>query len=126
MVVLAGGCGRPRATPEAEIAASNEVSQVSQALIGKRITIRGKFSLQSKITVASVWLDSHEAVYLQHKGEWGPPYSEWEGKLVAVTGILRFYHAPPAEPTDRTVARLPDHFYFEAETAQVWLINRGR
>jgi len=43
--------------------------------------------------------------------EWGRPYSKWEGKLVAVTGILRFYPAPAAEPTGRTVARLPDHFY---------------
>ena len=123
VVALAAACKHSRSIPEGATAASDKVSQVSQALVGKRITIRGKFSLRSKITVASVWLDSHEVVYLQHEGEWGPPYSKWEGKLVAVTGILRFYHAPAAEPTGRTVARLPDHFYFDAETTQVRLVS---
>jgi hypothetical protein len=123
IVALAGGCNHSRSTPEGATAVSDEVSQVSQALIGKRITIRGKFSLQSKITVASVWLDSHQAVYLRHKGEWGPPYSAMEGKLVTATGVLRFYHDPDAKPTDLAVARLPDHFYFDEETTQVRLIG---
>jgi hypothetical protein len=96
--------------------------EVSQTLIGQQITIRGKFSLRGKITVASVWLDNHDAIYLEHKGEWGPPYSEWEGKRVAVSGILRFYQSPPAKPTASTVARLPDHFYFEEKNTRLRLI----
>lgn len=123
MVVLMGGCEYPRRRPEAATAVSDEVSQVSPALVGKRITIRGRFSLRSKITVASVWLDSQQVVYLQRKGEWGPPYSAIEGKLVSATGTLRFYHDPDSNPTDRAVARLPDHFYFDGETTQVRLID---
>jgi len=30
----------------------------------------------------------------------------------------------PPEPTGRTVARLPDHFYFDAETTQVRLVSQ--
>lgn len=123
VVAPAGACNQSRSIPQGATAASGEVSRVSQALVGKRITIRGKFSLRSKITIASVWLASHEVVYLQHKGEWGAPYSKWEGKLVTVTGTLRFYHSAPIEPTGRTVARLPDHYYFDAETTQVRLIG---
>jgi hypothetical protein len=66
LVALAEG-KHSRSIPEGATAASGEVSKVSQALVGKQITIRGKFSLRSKITVASVWLASHEVVYLQHK-----------------------------------------------------------
>lgn len=123
VVVPVGACNQSRFTPEGATASSDEVSKVSQALVGKRITIRGKFSLLSKIALASVWLDSHEAVYLQHKGEWGPPYSKWEGKRVVVTGTLRFHHYPPAEPTDRPVARPFDHYYFDEETTEVRLVG---
>lgn len=121
IVVLAGGCAHPRSTPKGPIAASNGVSP---ALIGKQITIHGKFSLRGKIG-PFIELDNHRLVYLVHKGSftWGPPYSEMEGKLVAATGTLRFYHAPPAEPTDQPAARLPDFFYFEPETAQLRLIS---
>src|SRR5579864_311446 len=97
--------------------------EVSQALVGQQITIRGRFSLHGKIAPASVMLDNHEVVYLPASWGWGATYSEMEGKRVAATGILRFYHAPPAERTDRPEARLPDHFFLEAETTQVRLIN---
>ena len=107
----------PVETPESGTAVSNEVSQ---ALVGKQITIHGKLSLRCKVP-ACIGLDNHQVIYLN--GSWGgATYSEWDGKLVAVTGILRYYHAPPAEPTDRTVARPPDHFYFE-QTAQVRLVS---
>lgn len=120
MVVFANGYSLPCSTPQAATAVSNEVSQVSQALVGKPITIRGTFSLRCKVP-ACIGLDNHQVIYLN--GPWGgATYSEWEGKLVAVTGILGYYHAPPTEPTDRTVARPPDHFYFD-ETAQVRLVS---
>jgi len=114
----------PRLIPE-DATVANEVSP---ALVGKQITIHGKFSLWGKFG-AYVELDNQQVAYLEHRGKggtftWGKPYSEMEGKLVEVTGVLRFYHAPPAVPTDRTVARAPDYFYFEVETAQVRLIRQ--
>jgi hypothetical protein len=120
MVVVAGGCGHPRSTPESA-AVSNDVSN---ALIGKQITVRGKFSLWGKVGPYIV-LDSQRQLYLYATGAftWGKPYSEMDGKLVEATGTLRFYHEPPAKPTDPSGARLRDFFYFEAETAQVRLIG---
>src|SRR5208282_5593630 len=110
-----------RSTPEGATAFSDEVSQVSQALVGKQITIHGKFSLLGKVGPYIV-LDNRQVVYLENtKGSftWGKPYSEMEGKLVSATGFLRFYQEPPAEPTDRAVTRVGDHFYFEAESVQL-------
>jgi hypothetical protein len=118
-------CACSRSTPKGAIAASDELSQVSPTVIGKQITIRGQFSLLGKIG-PYVLLDSQQAVYLVSRGSftWGKPYSEMEGKLVAATGTLRFFHAPDAKPADsRAIARPPDYFYFEGETAQVRLID---
>jgi hypothetical protein len=111
----------PRSTPEDAPAASNEVSH---ALIGKQITIRGKFSLRGKFG-PYVLLDNQQAVYLVPRGSftWGEPYSEMEGKLVAAAGTLSFYHGPNGEPADPSVARAPDYFYLDAETAHVRLIS---
>src|SRR5580765_1721438 len=50
----------PVSTPEAAIAVSNEVSQ---ALVGKQITIHGRFSLRCKLPVC-IGLDNHQVVYL--------------------------------------------------------------
>jgi len=125
VIVLAGGCNHSRSTPESTLAVSDEVLQVSQALIGKRITIRGKFSLWGKVGPYIV-LDNQQVVYVEAtKGSftWGKPYSEMEGKVVTATGILRFYHSPDAMPTKRSVTRLPDYFYFEVETTQVQIIS---
>jgi hypothetical protein len=125
IVVLARGCDHPRSTPENATAASSEVSQ---ALIGKQITIRGKFSLWGKFG-GFVDLDNQQVVYIELRGPstftWGKPYSEMEGKLVEATGTLRFYHdAAPVDPNKAYAkARAVDHFYFEAETAQLRLIK---
>jgi len=119
MIIFANGYSLPCSTLKSAAAVSNEVSQVSQALVGKRITIRGTFSLRCKVP-ACIELDNHQVIYLN--GSWGgATYSEMDGKLVTVTGILRFYQSP-AESTDTHVAQPPDHFYFE-ETAQVRLIS---
>lgn len=124
MVLLVGGCNHPRSTPEAAIAVSNEVSQ---ALVGKQITIHGRFSLRCKLP-ACILLDNQQVVYLVHtKSEsltQGEPYSAMEDKRVAATGILRFYHDPEASGRPSLVARLPDHFYFDADTTQVRLVSR--
>jgi hypothetical protein len=111
--------------PEGRAAGSKEVSQ---ALVGKRITIRRKLSLRGKVGPYIV-LDNQQVVYLEAtKGSftWAKPYSEMEGQVVAATGTLRFYHEPPsAEPAGGAVAvqRVRDHFYFDAETAQVRLVG---
>ena len=78
-------------------------------IVRKRITVQGKLSLRCKQPVC-IGLDHHQLVYLF--GTKSESYYEMEDKLVAVTGILRFYKSPPAEPTDRPVGRLPDCFYF--------------
>lgn len=132
VVVLAGGCDHPRATPEDATAASATAPSATvasyealQTLIGKQVTLRGTFSLNGKFG-AYVLLGDQHGVYLvpSRSFTWGKPYSEMEGKLVAATGTLRFYHGPKAEPAGRAVARAPDYFYLEAETAQVRVISR--
>ena len=124
VVVLAGGCNHQRSTPEDTTAVSHEVSQ---ALVGKQITIHGRFSLDCKLP-ACILLDNQQVVYLVHtKSEsitQGEPYSEMEDKRVAATGILRFYHDPDYTGRPSLVARLPDHFYFDADTTQVRLVSR--
>ena len=119
-IVPAGGCDHPHSTPEGAMP-SNEISQT---LIGKQITVRGKFSLRG-VAGPYILLGNQQVVYLVSSGSftWGKPYSEMEGKLVEATGTLRLYHSPNAEPADQSMARPPDYFYFEAETAQLRLIS---
>jgi hypothetical protein len=119
--VLAGGCDHPRATPEEAPAVSYEALPTR---IGKQVTIRGTFSLRGKFG-AYVLLDNQHGVYVVPSGSftWGKPYSEMEGKLVAATGTLRFYHSPDAKPAYPAVAIPPDYFYLEAETTQLRLIK---
>jgi len=121
IVVVLGGCEHSRSTPEEATAVSYEVLPT---LIGKQVTVRGQFSLRGKFG-PYVLLDNQKVVYLVSRGSftWGKPYTEMEGKLVAATGTLRFYQAPDAKPANPAVARAPDYFYLEAETAQVWLIG---
>jgi len=111
----------PSSTPEDATAASYEVLHT---LIGKQVTIRGTFSLRGKFG-PYVLLGNQQVVYLIPGGAFtsGEPYSEMEGKLVAATGTLSFYHWPNAEPADPAFARAPDYFYLEAETAHLRLIS---
>jgi hypothetical protein len=121
-IVLAGGCDHQRSAPEDVTTASNEVLHT---LIGKQVTIRGTFSLRGKFG-AYVLLANRQVVYLVSRGSftWGEPYSQMEGKLIAVTGTLNFYHSPNYRPAGRAVALAPDYFYFDVETAQLRLISR--
>jgi hypothetical protein len=98
IVVLAGGCDHPRSTPEDATAASYEVLHT---LIGKQVTIRGKFSLLGKFG-PYVLLGNQQVVYLVPRGSftWGEPYSQMEGKLVAATGTSAFItHLTPNQQT---------------------------
>ncbi len=126
VIALVGGCNHSRSTPKDVIAASDEVSQVSQELVGKRITIHGKFSLLGKIGPFIV-LDNQQKVYISAKGsfEWGKPYTEMDDKLIAATGTLRFYHAPDTKKSKRVVQVPPDFFYFEVESSQLRIIGAG-
>jgi hypothetical protein len=122
IVVLTGGCDHPRSTPEGPTAASDEVSHT---LIGKQITIRGKFRSLTK-GGPYVVLDNQQEVYLEPRSSASEDtYSKMDGKLVEAAGTLRFYHDP--EPVDetrpQTVQRVLDHFYLEAGTAQLRLIS---
>jgi len=118
IVVLAGGCNHPRSTPEHNTSVFHEVSQT---LVGRQITIRGKFSSLVKGDPYVV-LDNLQEVYIgPRESALEDTYSRMDGKLVEATGTLRFYHNPA--PVDETRQREPDHFYFEAGTTQLRLIS---
>jgi hypothetical protein len=114
VVALVGGCNHPRSTPEDAVA-------VSQTLVGRQITIRGKFSSLVKGDPYVV-LDNQQEVWIgPRESALEGTYSRMDGKLVEATGTLRFSHAPA--PVDETRQREPDHFYFEAKTTQLRLIS---
>jgi hypothetical protein len=119
LAVSAAGCGARSSRPDDATTASYEGLRT---LIGKQVTIRGKFSLRGKFG-PFVLLSNEQMVYLVPKGSfaWGKTYSEMEGKLVAATGILNFFHSPDSKSVDPAMARADDYFYFEAETAQLRL-----
>lgn len=121
IVVLAGGCDHPRSKPEDATAISNEVSQT---LVGKQITIRGKFSSLVKGDPYVV-LDNRQEVWIgPRRSEEEDLYSRMDGKLVEATGTLRFYHDPAPLHETRAVQRQPDHYYFQAGTTQLRLVSR--
>lgn len=122
IIVLGMGCKHPRSTPENATAASYDQLRAS---IGKQITIRGKFSLRG-VVGPYVLLSNQQVVYVVPRGSftWGKPYSEMEGKLVAATGTLGFFHSPDVPPEQQARARPPDYFYLEAETTQLRLVGQ--
>jgi hypothetical protein len=113
---LAIGCRDPQPR-RSEVAVQSD--EVSQAFIGKQITVHGKFSLTGKVG-PYVTLDNRQAVYLVSKESFArEPYSQMEGKRVAATGVLRFFHMPPSTTGAEQVP--PDYFYLDAKTAQIRL-----
>jgi hypothetical protein len=131
IVALAGGCNHTRPTAEGATAASKGTvavsNEVSPAMIGKQITIRGKLLLGKIGWYIS--LDNQQEVYFLpgRSSAWGS-YDEMRGKLVTATGILRVFQCPRNPLTDkegrainkegRVIDRCSDYFYFEAETDQ--------
>ena len=114
---LAGGCNHPNPTT------SSAVLRLSQTLVGKRITIRGK--LLTFKCGQGIQLDDEEVVCLidmHPKPISDDPYPEMYDKLVEATGTLRFYHNPT--PKNETRQREEDHYYFEQKTTQVRLITK--
>lgn len=115
----------PVVVPGAE---PNDLTDVSysdlQRHVGETVTMRGVFSLRGK--VGPFILVGGRPIYLEslRSFSWGEPYARMEGKEVRVTGTLRFIHYPEVPPSKASpVARATDHFYFEAETVKVDLIE---
>jgi len=84
--------------------------------VGEKVTMHGKWSLGG--VVGPYILVNSGPIYLVSKGNfsWGENYARMEGKDVRVTGVLRYAHYEPS-PKQHP----PDHFYFEAETAEIEL-----
>ena len=92
--------------------------------VGELVTMRGKFSLRGK--VGPFILVGGRPIYIEPTGSfsWGEEYAKMEKRDVRVTGTLRFAHDPtPSPPQDLPVGRVPDHYYFEAETAKIELVR---
>jgi hypothetical protein len=84
--------------------------------VGEKVTSHGKWSLRG--VIGPYILTNNGPIYLVSKGNfsWGEKYARMEGKDVRVTGVLRYAcYEPSAEQHP------PDHFYFEAETADIEL-----
>jgi hypothetical protein len=123
IVVLTAGCNHQRATPGDSTAISNEVSQT---LVGKQITIRGKFASLVKADPCVV-LDNQQEVWIgPRETALEETYSRMDGKLVEATGILRFsrHPSPADESRPLAVQREPDHYYFETATTQLRIVSR--
>jgi hypothetical protein len=103
--------------------ASTARSQLS-ALVGKRITIRGKLQLFGFPVCLAIELDDEEIVCLEDKRPKpiSHPYPGMIEKRVEATGTLRFFHDLTVMDENMPPARVPDHYYFETETTQVRLI----
>lgn len=94
-------------------------SQLS-ALVGKRITIRGKLLDVGFPSCPGILLDNQEVVCLE--GRRTHPYPGMFEKQVEATGTLRFFHDPTVMDENNPPARAPDHYFFETKTTQVRLV----
>jgi hypothetical protein len=106
-----------------DAAASAARSKLS-ALVGKRITIRGKLLGFGFQCGPGILLDDEEVVCLEGKRPKpiSDPYPEMFEKRVEATGTLRFFHDPTVMDENIPTPRVPNHYYFETETTQVRLI----
>lgn len=106
-----------------ESTANSELS----ALVGNRITIRGKLLLFGLPVCPGILLADEEVVCLEDmhsKSAFKDPYRKMYNKRVEATGTLRFFHDPIVMDENMPGARVPDHYYFETETTQVRLIGK--
>ena len=114
-----------RPAPVSATPVSNELTQVSPALVGRLITVRGKYSFWTKLGPC-ILLDNEQGVYLDAEAfAWEPPYTFMEGQTVTATGILRFYRAGGVNHTHLDMPGLPDYFYFDARQTPLRLIGPG-
>jgi len=89
------------------------------------VTLTGKFSLAAKLG-SLIEIDGCEIYLRSDQGFvwYDNKYSVMEGKLVRVTGILRFEHSPDIPPGPRAEGRVPDHFYFDPRTSTIELVHQ--
>jgi hypothetical protein len=96
------------------------------ALVGKRITIRGKLQDFGFPACVAIQPDDEEAIVCLEKMRlihiWRPYPGMFE-KRVEATGTLRFFHDTTVMDEKIPTPRVPDHYYFEVETTQVRLIR---
>jgi len=88
-----------------------------QRLVGLTTTLSGKFELAGKV---GPYINRNgEPVYLiPHGSNWGSEHEKMQGKVVSITGILRFRHFDRIK-SGPFVDQPEDCFYFEAETAKI-------
>src|SRR4029077_17848546 len=92
IIILAGGCHHPRSKNDGNTTAFSAGSQLSQTLVGMRITIRGKL-LGFKCGLG-IQLDDKDVVCLENMVAKSVEdrYPGMYDKLVEATGTVRFYH----------------------------------
>lgn len=121
---LAGGCKHSASKNDGgDITAISAGSQISQTLVGKRITIRGGL-FRFKCGPGIQFDDGAVICLVDIPSESGldDPYAEMYEKLVEATGTLRFYHdSTPLDDTKPT-QRQHDHYYLEKENTQLRII----
>ena len=123
VTILTGGCHRPGSKNDGDTTAISARSQLSQALVGKQITIRG--GLFRFKCGPGIQFDDGAVVCLvdtRPKSGLDDPFAEMYEKLVEATGTLRFYHDSTPRDETRPTQRQHDHYYFEKETTQVRII----
>jgi len=123
IAILAGGCHRPRSKNDGDTTAISAGSQLSQTLVGKRITIRG--GLFRFKCGPGIQFDDGDVVCLVDippKSGLDDPNAEMYGKLVEATGTLRFYHASTPLDETRSTQGQHDHYYLEKHATQVRII----
>jgi hypothetical protein len=124
IAIGAGGCSHPGSKNEGNTTAPPVVSQLSQTLVGKRITIRGELLIFK--CGLGISIDSGEAVcltYINPKDTSNELYPKTHDKFAEATGTLRFYHDTTPVNERPAISRDTDYYYFERETTQVRLIN---
>lgn len=124
VAILAGGCHRPHSKNEGDTTAISDGSQLSQTLVGKRITIRG--GLFRFKCGPGIQFDDGDVVCLVDippKSGLDDPYAEMYEKLVEATGTLRFYHDSTPLDETRPTQRQHDHYYLETEATEARVIS---
>jgi hypothetical protein len=123
IAILVGGCNHPHSKNDGDTTAISAGSQLSQALVGKRITIRG--GLFRFKCGPGIQFDDGVVVCLVDippKSVLDDSYAEMYEKLVEATGNLRFYHDSTPPDETRPTQRQHDHYYFGKETTRVRII----
>jgi hypothetical protein len=124
VAILTGGCHRPRSKSDGDTTTISAGSQLSQTLIGKRITIRG--GLFRFKCGPGIQFDDGAVVCLvdiAQKSGLNDPCAEMYEKLVEATGTLRFGHDSTPLDETRPTQRQRDHYYLEKETTQLRVIS---